>query len=257
MIFFSVILSVYNGEKYIGKAIESIVNQTYGNFEFLICDDCSNDSSLEVVKSYDDYRIKLLCNRVNIGLTRTLNRLISAAKGQYIVRMDADDISHPNRLKRYADIIESFDDLFVFSNYIKINDHDFESGYSDLKNTDIKTSLLSGENPICHGSICFPNKKWLRYDERFRYAQDYLFYLKALDQLKIVFLEDYLYSLRFSAESVSFKKSFGQLKVKLYVFINWFFTIHKRQFLWSIIRKLYYTVYIFCTPSHKVNKRRT
>lgn len=95
----SVIMGVYNGEKFLGEAIESILTQTYGNFEFIICNDCSTDGSLEILRRYakQDERIVILENTANLGLAATLNRCLQTARGQWIARMDCDDRALPDR----------------------------------------------------------------------------------------------------------------------------------------------------------------
>lgn len=96
----SVIFPVYNGQRYLRKAIESVLGQTYNEFTLLICDDCSTDNSLEIIQSYADHRIKLLQNSVNRGLFPTLNRLIQATETEYIRIFAQDDIMKPDCLAR-------------------------------------------------------------------------------------------------------------------------------------------------------------
>lgn len=98
----SVVMPVYNAGEFIVESIESILNQTYGNFEFIIVDDASTDNSYEIAKHYADRdpRITLLRNRTNQGVSITVKRAIRKAKGTYLARMDADDISHPTRLEK-------------------------------------------------------------------------------------------------------------------------------------------------------------
>ena len=95
----SVLMSVYNGERYLREAVESILNQTFTDFEFIIIDDGSTDSSRAILASFDDPRIVLLQNETNIGLTRSLNEGLSLARGKYIARQDADDASLLERLE--------------------------------------------------------------------------------------------------------------------------------------------------------------
>ena len=97
----SVIMAVYNGEKYLKPAIESILNQTVKNFEFIMIDDVSKEGSLEILKKFSkkDKRIKILRNKINIGLAKSLNRAIKLSKGEFIARMDVDDISLSERLE--------------------------------------------------------------------------------------------------------------------------------------------------------------
>ena len=96
----SVVMSVYNGEEYSKESIDSILQQSYVNFEFIIIDDASTDSSLEIIQSYDEPRIILIQNNKNLFLAASLNKGIRIAKGDYIVRMDADDVSMPERLMK-------------------------------------------------------------------------------------------------------------------------------------------------------------
>jgi glycosyltransferase involved in cell wall biosynthesis len=99
----TVLMPVYNAEKYLREAIDSILNQTLTNFEFLIVDDGSKDSSIDIINSYNDPRIKLVRNESNLGISKTLNRGIELASAELIARMDADDISYPVRLQKQYD----------------------------------------------------------------------------------------------------------------------------------------------------------
>ena len=108
----SVVLSVYNAEKHIVEAIESILTQSYKNFEFIIIDDGSTDGSLEIIKSYDDERI-ILISRENKGLIASLNEGIEQAKGKYIARMDADDISLSSRFEEQVTFMEMHEEVGI------------------------------------------------------------------------------------------------------------------------------------------------
>jgi glycosyltransferase involved in cell wall biosynthesis len=257
MIFYSVIMSAYNAEKYVKQAIQSILGQTYTHFEFLICNDGSQDNTLQILESFNDPRITIINNEVNKGLTKSLNILLDLSNGEYIIRQDADDFSREDRLEKINIELIKHSNSFIFSNYQKIDQSGESITISDLLNIDIYKSLFSGTNPLCHGSICFPNNPEIRYNERFRYSQDYLFYLENIHNLKILFISEPLYFLRFSGDSVSFTKSLGQLYVKFYVFFIYFKRNYKIKFLYSILRKTYYTLFILMNSSTRVNKRRT
>lgn len=103
----SVVMGVYNSEKTVRAAIESIISQSYKNWEFIICDDKSSDSSFEIIQEYasQDSRIIALRNEKNVGCNIVLNRCIEQAKGEYIAIMDSDDISHPLRLEKELNIL--------------------------------------------------------------------------------------------------------------------------------------------------------
>ena len=96
----SVLMPLYNGEKHLAEAIESVLKQTYTDFELLIIDDCSTDVSVKIINSYDDRRIRLVQNKKNLGQSASMNKGLRFAKGIYIARMDQDDISHVYRLEK-------------------------------------------------------------------------------------------------------------------------------------------------------------
>ena len=94
----SVIMSVYNGELFLQKAIDSILNQTYSSIQFIIVDDNSNEATKNILHSLQDNRVEIIYNKSNLGLTANLNKSLLQCKGNYIARMDADDISLPDRI---------------------------------------------------------------------------------------------------------------------------------------------------------------
>lgn len=139
----SVILPAYNAEKYLHEAIDSILNQTYTNFELIILNDGSTDKTEEIILSYSDPRIRYIKNEQNIRLIRTLNKGIELARGKYIARMDADDISLPNRFQVEYDFMERNPDISVCSSKIY---HLFSS------NKIVKGHYYPCESPI---ACCF------------------------------------------------------------------------------------------------------
>lgn len=105
----SVIMGVYNGAASLDDAIESICGQTYENWEFIICDDCSKDNTVELLETWSkrDPRIKVITNETNLGLAATLNHCLKYASGEYIARMDDDDISYPERFQIQLEFLET------------------------------------------------------------------------------------------------------------------------------------------------------
>ena len=123
-------MSVYNGAKFLGEAIDSILAQTFTEFEFIIIDDASTDDSLKIINSYKDARIIVVKNTKNHGLTKSLNIGIAKAKGKYVARMDADDISMPKRLEKQFDFMEEHPEFaFCGSKAISINEEGQEVKY--------------------------------------------------------------------------------------------------------------------------------
>ncbi len=112
----SVVMSVYNGDKYLREEIESILNQTFKDFEFIIVNDGSTDKSLEIIKSYNDPRIVII-DQENTGLAKALNNGINIAKGRYIARMDQDDISNPERFEKQIEFLENLSEYVAIGSW--------------------------------------------------------------------------------------------------------------------------------------------
>jgi len=139
----SVVMACYNGEKYIKDALESILNQTFVDFELIIINDGSTDNSLHIIQSYNDPRIKLIDNEKNMGHTFCLNVGIRVAQGEYIARMDSDDISLPSRFQKQVEFMDNHQDIAVSGTWTKIIGEG--SGYINrffTKPDDIKANLL-------------------------------------------------------------------------------------------------------------------
>jgi len=153
----SVIMSVYNGEKYLHEAIESILNQKYKDFEFIIIDDGSTDDTADILKTFRDSRMKIITNHHNMGLAKSLNEGIKKSIGKYIARMDADDISHLKRLQKQFDFMENNPNCIVLGTQaIVITSQGKEICVSKLAldNKTLKTRLPK-KCPFYHGSVMF------------------------------------------------------------------------------------------------------
>jgi len=169
-------MSVYNAESTLSNAIESILHQSMTDFEFIIIDDGSSDRSLEIICNYQikDKRIRILKNKTNIGLTKTLNKAIQVTSGKYIARQDADDISLLNRLQKQLNFLENNEDyIFCGTNGFRKQNNQELLKFFNFHN--IKNNLIL-KNCFAHPSIMIRNeifKKYGFYDEKYRYAQDY------------------------------------------------------------------------------------
>jgi len=151
----SVLMPVYNGEAYLREAIDSIIHQTYTTFELLLINDGSTDSSEIIALSYSDIRIKYIKNESNIGLIKTLNKGIGLAKGKYIARMDADDISSIERLSTQVSILESRNIDVISSSVTKISSIGAYIGIGDCLecNNELTRFMLMFGNPINHPAV--------------------------------------------------------------------------------------------------------
>lgn len=183
--FISVVMSNYNTPiNYLKESIDSVLNQTYSYFEFIIIDDGSTDDSLEFIKSYDDPRIKLIVNEENIGLTKSLNKGLDVAQGEYIARMDPDDTCYPERFEKQIEYMREHPDTIVCGTWANlINEkHDItEESWARQTIDDMdkyRINLLFDNKPQIIHPTTFLNNKLLKdydikYNEYYRYAQDY------------------------------------------------------------------------------------
>lgn len=202
----SVIMGIYNmaNKKEIMRlAIESILNQTYKNFEFIICDDGSSDETYEILKEFckKDERILLLKNNKNRGLAYSLNHCLSIAKGKYIARMDADDISMPNRLEKQIKFLDEYlEYAMVGCNLLFINDKGIW-GKRILVEKPTKKSFLF-TSPFCHPAIVM-RKEVLdkvnnyKVEKITRRAEDYDLFMRIYaNGYKGYNLQEFLYQFR-------------------------------------------------------------
>ena len=210
-----VIMSVYNGEKYLPEAIESILDQTLDDFEFIIVNDGSTDGSSGILDSYSkqDTRIRIIRNDLNIGLTRSLNRALESAKGPYVARMDADDISSSGRLEKQVSFLEKHPDLGLAGCYAVVIDG---SG-ATVKNVVMPekvNELIRKRNYYLHGSIMVRTdiiRELGGYDEEMRYAQDYELWLRLSKTHKMGVVPEFIYKCRVHGDAILNRKYFSQI----------------------------------------------
>lgn len=159
MPFVSIIMSVYNRENTLRNSIDSIIGQTYKNWEFIICDDCSTDGSSAILKEYEalDSRIKVFRNQSNLKLAASLNKCIRISKGKYIARMDDDDISFPNRIRKEVNFLERNQDIAAVGSSAIIFNGEKNIGIREVKKFPDTNDLLYGPCFI-HPSIMIRKK---------------------------------------------------------------------------------------------------
>lgn len=140
----SVIMGVYNGEEHLSKAINSILNQTFKDFELIICDDGSKDNSLQIIEGAQakDPRIKLIKNMKNKGLAASLNECLKLSKSQYIARMDSDDISHNTRLDKQINFLEKNPQIAVLGGNALLMNESGIYGERKIKNNFNKVNVF-------------------------------------------------------------------------------------------------------------------
>lgn len=174
----SVIMSVYNGEAYLKEAIESVMNQTFQNWELVVINDCSTDSTSEILSDFcnKDERVKVYTNEVNLRLPSSLNKAISLSNGKYIARMDADDICRPDRLEKQFQFMEAHNDVALSScRYMTIKNGVYASGGAGgrIDNGALRAMLLLS-NPILHPGVIAKKEviQKLQYDPTHTCTED-------------------------------------------------------------------------------------
>jgi len=259
----TVLMPVYNGRKYLKEAIESILNQTYKNIDFLIIDDGSTDDSVKVVMSYNDSRIKLVKNEQNIGLTAILNKGVELSNGQYIARMDADDISASDRLEKQVNYLEQHPDVCMVDSIMELMDaqgNSLNKYNSDvISEKDIRNSLPKN-NYLGHSSIMIRAGIMRKYKYRTTEAEDYDLWLQLANDNYIIHKIDeplLLYRLHGSSytDNHGRKQSRGTLRLAITKYLYLTKLPFKKRFTLFNIKVLYYTIlqYIIGYIKYAVN----
>jgi glycosyltransferase involved in cell wall biosynthesis len=239
----SVILPVYNAAEFIKDSVFSILNQTYRNIELIVINDGSTDNSVEIIQSFNDKRIKIISHKSNKGIVDSINEGIEYSNGQYIARMDADDICHFNRIHLQVLYFQKNNKTDILGTYTNQKTNILYHT-KNLSSDEIKARLLF-DNILCHPTIMFKKdlffKKGIRYDKNFIHAEDYALWLELIDSAHFSILPVSLLKYREHPGQVS--KSFRDLQIesvgmahrKFFNRINFSYTehdlsVHKRLF---------------------------
>ncbi|MDR7240804.1 glycosyltransferase [Neobacillus drentensis] len=213
----SIVMTVYNGEEFVRDAVQSILNQTYRNFEFIIVDDCSTDQTRQVLAGFKDKRLKIYNLNENKGQTYSLNYGIDRASGDWIFRQDADDISLPKRLAYQVAFIKRNPDTVAVGTQIKAIPSKRTTDENSLRAIEWSNTLLTREEikkfrfiapPVVHGSVAFSKKAFIeagRYNEKYRIGQDLDLWIRLLEVGPIDKVPKVLYHYRVDPESISRK----------------------------------------------------
>ncbi len=213
----SVLMPVYNGEKYLAEAIESVLNQTFTDFEFIIINDGSTDNSEQIIKRYSDTRIQYFNNEGNKGLIYSLNKGISFSKGKYIARMDADDISLPKRFEKQVLFLESHKEIGICgASAYRINSDGNKIGLvGRICNPEVLKASLLFSNPFIHPLIMMERNLIINnlYDSSFQHIEDYELWVRLLEKSKGANLPDYLLLYRWHDNNISVTQNAIQKKL--------------------------------------------
>lgn len=211
-------MSVYNGSRYVRDAIESVIHQTFTDFEFIIFDDCSTDHTWSILCEYAEYdkRVKVFRNEENIGLTKSLNKGLRLSHGEYIARQDADDISLPGRLEKQVELLDQHFEVVLVSCDLEVIDADglTTDKWQQACDSDLVTWYLLFYNHLGgHSQVMFRREVALNldgYSEAFRYCQDYELWCRLVKTGRIVIMPEVLLKKRMHSESISIEKKLEQ-----------------------------------------------
>lgn len=239
----TVLMPVYNCELYIKEAMDSILNQTYTDFEFLILDDASTDQTVALIKTYVDSKIKLIEKPVNTGYTNSLNQGLQLAKGEYIARMDADDISLPERLAKQVAFLEANPEIILCGSCYSIIGSEKVIEVPE-NNNEIKVALLRG-NCMVHPSVMMRKQVLdtflVVYDVSKEPAEDYDLWVRLVAIGKLHNLKEVLLNYRVHITQVSQKRKQQQIasalstRIQILKNLNYSFTESENDLLKKII----------------------
>jgi len=202
----TVIMPVYNGEKYLKEAINSILNQTYTDFELLLINDASTDDTERIINSYKDHRIIYIKNEINLGLIKTLNKGLDLARGEFIARMDADDIALPARFEKQVSVLQNNPEIGVCGTWFTplIDGLKKKTIQHPQDSESIKIHLL-GYCTMGHPTIMLRKKviSNLRYDNDYQAAEDYELWTRLSRITKLYNIQESLLQYRFHDTNIS------------------------------------------------------
>ncbi|MEI7831094.1 MAG: glycosyltransferase [Prolixibacteraceae bacterium] len=199
----SVLMPVYNAERYLEESIRSILNQTFSDFELLIGDDGCTDRSIQIINTFKDDRIVVIRNEKNLGIANTLNKLIDAARGEYIARHDSDDIAQEKRFEKQIGFLATHPEIGVCGTNFTCFGSKIKRMFMPPGDDEIRTYMLVN-NPICHPTVmvrksCLTSK----YDQLLFPAEDYALWYELSKGTKLVNLQESLLKYRWHDSNIS------------------------------------------------------
>jgi glycosyltransferase involved in cell wall biosynthesis len=217
----SVLMPVYNNELFLEEALTSIADQTFTDFEFIIIDDGSSDGSSQILAAFEkkDHRVRVLSNVTNMGIVYSLNRGIEACRGNYIIRMDSDDVAMSDRLERQIAVMDINPEIAVLGSALTyIDATGRELGI--VRQSEIRRSLLF-MNPLFHSTVVIRRvaleENGISYFEKYRYAEDYYLWMQLSKVGKLSAIDKVLIKYRISGNASRIKHMKAMLRATLKV----------------------------------------
>lgn len=212
----SVLMPVHNGMPHLPLAVESILKQTFNNFEFVIVDDCSGDYSPEYLKSVKDDRIVLISLSQNKGVTGALQEGMRKVRGKYIARLDADDIAMPDRLQQQVEFLEANNSVGLLGSGYEVIDSDgkFIRHFSVMRTDFLVRWRMLFKNPFVHSTVMFRRDliEQNKLDYRLKHGEDYQLWVELMQFCKAEISPRELIQYRLHPKSWSFTKSREQIE---------------------------------------------
>ena len=242
----SVVMPVYNSAKYLSSSIESILNQTFSNFELIIIDDSSTDSTSQIIKKYIklDKRIITVKNKTNLGICNSLNTGLRLAKGKYIARMDGDDWSYPERLAKQVAVMKLHPKVVICGGAIEVCDGNLRvknQRHYPTSDKKIREKILK-LNPFAHPAVMYRKEAVIKtggYNEKLTIVEDYDLYFRLGNLGKFANLNDTLLKLRLRDNSISSINATKQAAFHLYVRLK---GVVEYGYPWHFIDIIYFVV---------------
>jgi glycosyltransferase involved in cell wall biosynthesis len=213
----SVLMTVFNAERYLKESIESILHQTFKDFELIIIDDFSSDNSKNIIEKFEDKRLKFFPLDKKLGRTKSLNFGLEKCKFDLIAIQDADDISHPDRLIKCQKKFTENNLIGLIGTNFSFVDSNSKAQIKIKNFFDKKLDNLKFINSIPHSSIIFDRSKFYKkttYDESFIYAQDYHLILEYFKHSKILLLDEKLVKIRIHPENMTNNSKYKKVKLE-------------------------------------------
>lgn len=211
----TVLMPVYNGARFLREAVESILKQTFADFEFLIINDGSTDNSVGIIKSYNDSRIRLIHNGERRGVTFSLNKGVKFAEGTYLARMDTDDISLPTRLEKQVKFLRIHPEVGVCGTWVDFFTRIPGIGgkYCPTGGSNIVKAMLIFENVIQHPTVMAKTALFRHnpYPSRFPHAEDYGLWMEIIKKIEFAVFPEILLHYRLHASQIGQTRSREQV----------------------------------------------
>lgn len=203
----TVLLPAYNAAGWLCAAVQSVLTQSFRDFELVVIDDGSKDATPDVLATYSDPRIRIVRHETNRGLVAALNHGIDVAEGRYIARMDADDVAHPRRLERQVQFLEKCHNVGICGTWFRAVGRGRPSASRPPTHHDEISALLFFRSAFGHPTVMFRrallDQGGLRYDTRARHAEDFDLWVRARERTRFANLPKYLLDYRTHASQTS------------------------------------------------------